>query len=125
MNIGSLKDISKDLSSHVLPSGLLVVHDTGRSCQYDDAERTGGHEPVNPVFNLVERDVESGGNDTTLVDTAIELDDDLAGTVVVDVLKFVNVSVFLHDSQETDDDFRAGSDEDLAFSSPFGVEDVV
>ena len=121
----NLEDVSEDLASNVFPTGLLVVHDTGRGGQDDDTERTGRHESVYPVLDLVKGDVESGGNDTTLVDSAIELDDDFAGTVVINVLEFVNVTMFLHDSQETDDDFGAGSDQDLALSSPFGIEYVV
>lgn len=93
--------------------------------QDDDSERTGGHQPVNPVLDLVQRHVEAGGHHTALVDAAVELDHDLAGTVVVDVFKLINVAVFLHHGQETDDHFGAGSDQHLAFSTPFGIEYVV
>jgi hypothetical protein len=78
----------------MLPTGLFVVHDTRRGGQDDDSEGTGRHDQsVDPVFDLVKRDVESGGDDTTLVDTTInELDDDLSRSVVIDVFEFVNVA---------------------------------
>lgn len=47
------------------------------------AEGTSGEEHADPRLDLGELDVEPGGHNTALVDAAVELDDDLAGTVVV------------------------------------------
>jgi hypothetical protein len=38
-------------ATHVLPPGLLVVHDTGRGGEDDLAERAGREEQVDPVLN--------------------------------------------------------------------------
>lgn len=73
----------------MLPPCLLVVHDAGRGGEDDVAERTRGHEQVDPVLNLAELDVEAGRDDAALVDPAIELDDNLAGAVVVNLLELV------------------------------------
>jgi hypothetical protein len=40
----------------------------------------------------VDRDVESGGDDTSLVQSTVELDDNLAASVVIDDLEFTNVT---------------------------------
>ena len=76
----------------MLPAGLLVVHDTGRGGQDDETELTGGKELDDPLLNIAELDVVAGGDDTGLVDAAVELDDDLAVAVVVDLLELANVA---------------------------------
>jgi hypothetical protein len=38
----NLVEETKDLASNVLPAGLLVVHDTGRGGEHDEAELTRG-----------------------------------------------------------------------------------
>ena len=40
----------------------------------------------------VDRDVESGRDDTSLVQSTVELDDNLSTSVVIDDLKFTNVT---------------------------------
>jgi hypothetical protein len=76
----------------VLSPGLLVVHDTGRGGEDDLAEGTGGEEQVDPVLDGVNGDVEAGRDDARLVETAVELDDDLAASVVVDDLELADVA---------------------------------
>jgi len=100
-----LVEESDDLSCNVLASGLLVVHDTGRGGEDDVTELTSREELDNPFFEIWEADVVSGRDDTSLVQAAIELDYNLARTVVVDFLKLSDVSVLLHDTEELDDDF--------------------
>jgi hypothetical protein len=73
-------------------TGHMVNGRRGATYQDDDSERTGRHQPVNPVLDLVQRHVEAGGHDAALVDATVELDHDLAGTVVVDVFKLINVA---------------------------------
>lgn len=87
-----LVEEAEDLAGNVLATSLLVVHDTGRGGQDDVTERTRGQELLNPVLNLTELDVEARRDDTTLVDAAVELDDNLTGTVVVDLLELANVA---------------------------------
>lgn len=87
-----LVEEAEDLAGNVLATGLLVVHDTGRGGEHDVTERTGGQELLNPVLDLAELNVEAGRDDTALVDTAVELDDNLARTVVVDLLELADVA---------------------------------
>lgn len=47
------------------------------------SEGTGREEEVDPGLDLGELDVEAGGDDSALVDAAVELDNDLARAVVI------------------------------------------
>lgn len=58
----------------------------------DDTEPTGGEEQVDPRLDLVGLNIEAGRDDTSFVEAAVELDNDFAGTVVVDDFKLANVA---------------------------------
>lgn len=107
----------------MLSSGLLVVHDTSRGGKDNVTELTGGEEVGDPLLNIANSDVETGRDDTGLVKTTVELDNDLTRAVVIDVLKLINVTVSLHDGQELDDDLGGGSDENLSLTGFLGVGD--
>jgi hypothetical protein len=76
----------------VLPPGLLVVHDTSRGGEDNVTELTRWQQLDNPLLHVAELDVVAGGDDTGLVDAAVELDNNLAVAVVVDLLELANVS---------------------------------
>jgi hypothetical protein len=76
----------------VLSSSLLVIHDTGRGGENDVAELTRRQQLDNPLLEIRKSDVVAGRDDTGLVEAAVELDDDLAVTVVVDFLELANVA---------------------------------
>ena len=76
----------------MLATSLLVVHDTGGGGQDNVAELTSGQQLDDPVLEVVETDVVTGRDDTGLVETAVQLDNDLAGAVVVDLLELANIS---------------------------------
>ena len=80
---------------------------------------------VDPLLHLWKLDVESRADDTALVQATIELDDNLAGTVVVDDLELGNVAMLLHDLEELDDHLGGGTDEDLALATLLGVVDAL
>jgi hypothetical protein len=87
-----LVEETDDLSCNVLATGLLVVHDTGGGGEDHVSELTGGKELDNPLLEIGETDVVAGRDDSGLVKAAVELDDDLAGSVVVDFFKFTDVA---------------------------------
>ena len=89
---GCLVEETKDLAGNVLPPGLLVVHDTGGGGEDDVTELTRGKQLDDPLLEVTELDVVAGRDDTGLVDAAVELDDDLAVAVVIDLLKLANVA---------------------------------
>jgi len=116
-----LVEETDDLSCNVLASCLLMVHDTGRGCEDDVSELTGGQKLDDPLLEIGETDVVSWRDDTSLVETAVQLDDNLAGSVVINFLEFANVTVLLHDTEELDDNLGGWSDQNLSFPRLLGV----
>lgn len=74
----------------MLATGLLLVHNASGCGQDDVTELTGREKLDNPLLKLVETDVVAGGDDTALVEAAVELDNDLAGAVVIDLLELAD-----------------------------------
>lgn len=87
-----LVEESNDLACNVLSSSLFMVHDTGTGRENNVAELTRGQQLDNPLLKILEGNVVARGNDTSLVETSIELNDNLAVAVVVDFLEFTNVT---------------------------------
>lgn len=123
--IKCLVEVAEDLTSDVLLSGLLVVHDTSRSGKNNETKLSSREKVVDPVLNLANADIEARRDDTSLVNTTVKLNNDLTGTVVIDVLKLTDVTVRLHNLKELDDDLGRGSDEDLSLTSLLGVVNSV
>ena len=76
----------------MLSSGLFVIHDTSTGSQDDVAELTRRQQLDNPLLEVAKLDVVAGRDDTSLVEAAVELNDNLATAVVVDLLEFTNVA---------------------------------
>lgn len=87
-----LVEETEDLASNVLSAGLLVVHDTSRGGKDNVTELTGRKELDNPLLHVLELDVVAGRDDTSLVETSVKLDDNLAVAVVVNLLELANVA---------------------------------
>lgn len=120
-----LVEEADDLARDVLATGLLVVHDAGRGGEDNVAELTGREELDNPLLELAETDVVAGGDDTALVEAAVELNNDLAGAVVVNLGELANVAVLLHDLEELDNDLGGGPDHNLALAALLGIVERV
>lgn len=88
----NLVEEADDLARDVLAAGLLLVHNTGGGGEDDVAELTGGEKLDDPLLELVEADVVAGGDDTALVETAVQLDDNLTGAVVINLGELANVA---------------------------------
>jgi hypothetical protein len=85
-----------DLASNVLAARLLVVHDTGRGRQDNVPELTRRKQLDNPLLHVTELHVVAGRNDSSLVEAAVKLHNNLAVAVVIDLLKLANVSYKKH-----------------------------
>ena len=101
---------TEDLAGDVLSPSLLVVHDASRGGEDDVAELTGWKELLDPLLHVLELDVVARGDDTSLVEAvkrcqimscnclireclpAVQLDDDLAVAVVIDLLELSDVA---------------------------------
>lgn len=92
-----------DLSSDVSFSALIVSEDALGGGEDEMSELSGGEDVVGPLLEVGEEDIVSGRDDSTLVDAADKLDDNLLASVVIDDLELTNVVVLLHDPQELDE----------------------
>lgn len=83
---------SQDLTPSLLPPSLFMCHNTIGGTQNNLTELPGWQKVDNPLLNFTHGDVKTGGDDTALVQAAIEFDDDLLGAVIIDDFKFSNVA---------------------------------
>ena len=90
-----------------------MVHNTVWGSEDEVTELTRWEQVGSKLLNLVQGDVKSWRNDTALVQSTKEVDDNLTTSMVVDDLELSNISVLLHDLEELDNDLRAGTDENL------------
>ena len=74
---------ANDLATDVLAASLLVVHDALGGGQHDVTELTAGEQVAGPHLDLVDLDIEAGGDATALVQATNQIDNDLSGAVVV------------------------------------------
>ena len=118
-----LVEVAEDLATSVTTLGLLVVHDAEGGGEDDEAKLTAGEDIRDPLIETIEGDIETGGEDTALVDAAEEGDDNLAVAVVVDNLVLTDVTVHLHNVEEAEDHTAAGADDDLTLAEFLSVED--
>jgi hypothetical protein len=87
-----LVEEAEHFATGVLSSGLLVVDDASAGSQHNVAELTGWQQVVDPLFNIVNLEIEARGDNTALVDAADQVDNDLARSVIIDNLKLANVT---------------------------------
>lgn len=70
-----------------------MVHNPSARSEDDISELAGRQQLDDPLLHVSQLDIVSGRDGASLVDAAIELDDDLAIAMVVDFFEFANVSV--------------------------------
>ena len=104
---------SKNLSSDMLGTGLVVVHDSQVSGEDDDTELTGWEDGVGEVLEVLQLEVESWRDDTALVQSSVEVDNDLSGTGIINDLKLVDVLMSLHHLEELDENLGGWSQDNL------------
>lgn len=90
--IKDLVKVTQNLSGNMLPSGLLVVHNTSRGSKDNISKLSGREKIVNPRLNFANTNIETGRNDSSLVDTTVKLNNNLTSTMVVNKLKVANVT---------------------------------
>ena len=87
-----LVEEANDLTSNMLSSSLLVVHNTSAGRKDNVAKLTRRQQLDNPLLEISKLNVVAGRDDTGLVETSVELDDNLAIAMVVNFLEFANVA---------------------------------
>lgn len=73
-------------------SGIFVSQDTIGGGEHQMSELTGWQDLGGPLLKLVDLNVESWRDDSALVQSAQQFDDDLARSVVIDVLELADVA---------------------------------
>ena len=94
-------------------SGLSVVEDTLVGGEDDVTELSGRQDGVAELLEVLELEIESGRDDTALVQSTVEVNNDLVATLVIDDGELVDVALLLHGSEELDDDLGDGSEHNL------------
>lgn len=90
-----------------------MVHNTLVGGQDDVAELTGGEDGVSEVLELVEGQVETGGDNTALVEATVQVNDDLATTGIVNDGELVDVALGLHEAEDLDQHLGDGVEDNL------------
>ena len=116
---------TKNLTTDMSFSTLIVVHDTLVGRKHDIAELSGWKNLVNKFLEILQFEVESWRDDTALVKSTVELNDDLASSGIIDDLEFIDVAVLLHDSEELNNDLRDWSEENLSLTGLFSVDNFL
>lgn len=116
-----LVEKAKNLATSMLSPSLFMVHDAIRRGKHNIPELSRGEKVGDPLLDLVDADVEAGGDDTAFVKTTDKVDDDLSSAMVIDDLELANVTVGLHDLEKLDDDLGRGSKKNLALATFLGV----
>jgi hypothetical protein len=75
----------------MFPPRLLVIHDPSTGSEHNVAELSTWQKFNHPFFQISKLDVVAWRDDTGLVKAAVELNDDLAVSMVVNLFKFANV----------------------------------
>ena len=104
---------TENLSSDMLLSGLEVVDNTLVGGEDDETELSGWENLWDKLLEVLELEVESWGDDTALVQSSVKVNDDLAGSGIVNNLELVDVTMLLHKSEELDDNLGDWSKENL------------
>ena len=104
----------------MLGSCLDVVHNTLVGGEHDVAELSGWKDLVNKLLEVLQLKVESWRDDTALVESSVQVDDNLSISGIINNLEGVNVTMLLHDSQELDNDLGDWSDHNLFVKNACG-----
>ena len=104
---------TEDLSTDLVFSGLIVIHDTLVGGEDDVSELSGWENGVNELLEILKLEVESWGDNTALVESSVKINNDLSASGIIDDLEFTDVSVGLHASEELDDNLGDWSEENL------------
>ena len=88
---------------------------------YNSPELTGRQKVVGPHLNVADSDIEAGRNDSDLVKSTGQVNNDLATAVIVNDFELADVTVLHHDLKESDDDLRRRSQKNLSLASLFSI----
>ena len=94
---------AKDLATNMVLSGLIVVDDALVGGEDDETELSRGKDLVAELLEVLELQIESGRDHSALVESTVQVDNNLAISLVIDDLELADVAVLLHGSEELDE----------------------
>ena len=94
-------------------SGFGMVHDTLVGGEDDETELSGWEDLIDELLEILQFQVESWWDDTGLVKSTVEVDNDLSGSLVINDLEVSDISMSLHASKELDNNLGDWSEENL------------
>ena len=71
-------EVAKNFTSDAFEGSILVGHDTFVGGKDDDTKLAGGEDGVGELLEVLEGEIEAGGDDTALVDATVQVDDNLS-----------------------------------------------
>ena len=95
----------------------------GRSTNRIAGYLAGRKQVHNPGFDVAEGNVETRANNTGLVDAPTQVHNNLSGSVVINDLELVDVSVLLHNLQKFHNDLGTRTDQDLTLPTLLSIGD--
>ena len=121
----NLEEKSQNFATKMLSSSLFVIHDSSR-CGHDNITKlSGGQKIVGPLFDFFDTNVKSGGNNSNFVESAGQIDNNFASTMVIHNFEFADVAMLHHHFQKSNDNFAAGSEQYLSFATFFSIVDAL
>ena len=90
-----------------------MIHNTLVGGKDDVAELTGGEDGVGEVLELVEGQVETGGDNTALVEATVQVNDDLATTGIINDGELGDVTLGLHETEDLNQHLGDGVEDNL------------
>jgi hypothetical protein len=85
-------DVRSYLATSASLVGFLVVHNTVRGSQNEETELTGRQKVVFPLLHLVFLDIKARADNGALVQTTEQVNNNFAGSVVINNFEFANVT---------------------------------
>lgn len=104
---------TEDLTTDLSLSGLVLGDDTLVGGENDVTELSGRKDGVAELLEVLELEVESGRDNTALVESSVEVNNDLVATLVIDNGELTNIALLLHSLEELDDDLGDRSEHNL------------
>ena len=76
----------------MLSLGFFVIHNTVGGGEDDISELSGWEDVVDELLEILDLEIVSGGDDSALVQSAVQLNNDLACSLVVNDFELIDVT---------------------------------
>ena len=97
-------------------SGLIVVNDALVGGKDEETELSGRQDLVAELLEVLQLEIETRRDDTALVKSTVQINDDFTVSLVINDLELVDITVLLHASEELNNDLGDGSEHNLSMT---------